>query len=84
MRWPGITINAAVFAAAIWIEAGGEPDVRAVVAGDDGFAVILEKLCARSLRTATLVIVLWVPVGIRFEMDFLEPVRRIIRRAAVR
>ena len=41
---PGVTINAAVLAAAIRIEAGGEADVRTVVAGNDGLAVVLEKL----------------------------------------
>ena len=81
VRRPGVAINAAVLAAAIRIEAGAETDVRAVVAGDDGLAVVLEKLRARSLRTATILVV-GIPVRVRFELDFLEPVRRIFRRAA--
>ena len=51
---------------------------RAVVVADDRLAVIYEKLRARQD------IFLWIPVRVRFEMNFLETVTRIFRCAAVR
>jgi hypothetical protein len=84
VRGPRVAINAAVLAAAIRIEARLKTDVRAVVARDDSLAVVLEKLRARSLRTATIRVIFGIPIFIAFEMDFLEPVRRIFRRAAMR
>ena len=81
MRRPGVTINAAMLAAAIRIEAGCETDIRTVVARDDGPAVVLVKLRAWSLRTG--IIVVRIPICVRFEMNFLEPVRRILCRAAM-
>ena len=84
MKRPRVAIDAAMLAAAIRIEARLKTDVRAVITADDGLAVILEKLRARSGRTAIIVINFGIPVRVRFKMDFLEPVGRIICRAAMR
>ncbi len=76
MKWPGITVDAAVLAAAIRIDAGVETDVRAVVVGDQRAGAVLEELRARQR------VFLRVPIGIRFEVDFLEAVGGIAARAA--
>src|SRR5579862_5391491 len=78
MRWPRITINAAVLAAAVGINARLEANVRAVVRGDDRLAVIAKKLCLQRR------ILVRVPIHVAFEMNMLEPIRRILRRAARR
>ncbi len=77
MRWTRVTVDAAVLTTAIWIQARGKADVRAVVVGNDRLAVVHEKLCPRQP------ILFGIPLGIRFEMDFLEAVWRIFRRAPV-
>jgi hypothetical protein len=62
-------------------------DVRAVISTDDGLAVILEKLRPRSLRMdtlATIFVSFGIPIFIGLEMDFLKPIGRVIRRAAMR
>ena len=82
MKRPRVAINAAVLAAAIRIEARLKTDVRAVVAADDGLAVVLEKL--RAWSRATLRVLFGIPVRVRFEMDFLEPVGWIVLRATMR
>ncbi len=71
VRGPRETINAAMLAAAIRVQAGIETDVRAVVVGDGGLAVIHQKL------RAWQDVVIRVPVRVRFKMNFLKPVRRI-------
>jgi hypothetical protein len=71
-----VVINEAMFAAAIRIDACAETDVRAVLAGDGDPAMINEKL--RAWQRA----VVGIPVGFRFEMDFLKTVGRIFPHAA--
>src|SRR5437773_1959642 len=44
MKRPRVTINAAMLAAAIRIDAGIEADVRAVVGGDDRARLVSKKL----------------------------------------
>ena len=44
MKRPRVAINAAMLAAAVGIEARLKIKVRAVVAADDGLAVVLEEL----------------------------------------
>src|SRR6185369_5493529 len=80
MGWPRITIDAAMFAAAVGIDAGIESDVRAVVVGNDAGAVIAEKLGARTLRTIVVLLV-GITVLVRFEVDFFEPIGRVFQRA---
>ena len=76
MRRTRVAIDAPVLATAIWIDTGLETDVRAVVVRNDCLRVISEKL--RSEQR----LILFRPFRIRFNVDFLEPVRRILRRAA--
>jgi len=73
---PGVTIDTTMLAAAIWIDAGLETNVRAVVVGDNALAVIAQEL--RSEEG----LVLFRRVRVGFEMDFLEAVRRVCRSAA--
>jgi hypothetical protein len=82
MKRSRVAIDAAMLAAAIRIEARLKSDVRAVVVADDGLTVILEKLRARSRRTATIIF-LGVPFRVRFKMDFLKPVAWIFCDAAM-
>jgi hypothetical protein len=46
MGWPGVTINAAMLTTTVGIQAGGKADIRAVISGNNGLAVVLEKLRA--------------------------------------
>ena len=63
MRRARVAIDAAVFAAAIWIHARTETDVRATVLADDTLAMILQKLRARQH------VVVGIPFRIRFKVD---------------
>ena len=76
MEGPGVAIDAAVFAAAIRIDAGFEAHIRAVIVVDDGIGMVFEELRRRNrlIRIA--------PVRIAFERDLFKPVRRVVRRAA--
>ena len=76
MERPRVAVNAAVLAAAVRIDAGFEAHVRAVVVSDNGAGGVLEKLRARQR------ILFGIPVGVGFEVDFLEPVGRIAGGAA--
>ena len=71
MGRPGITINAAVLASAIRINARVEADVRAVIVGQNGSGFIFEQLSAGSG------LLFWFKIGIRLEMQLLESVGRI-------
>ena len=77
MGGTGVTVNATVLATAIRIQARREADVRAVIVSNDRFAVVDVKLRARQH------VFFGIPVSVRFEMDFLEAIRRILRRAAM-
>src|SRR5437879_13461141 len=72
-----IAIGAAVFAAAVGIDAGAEADVGAVVAGDDGARGIFQELSLRERR-----ILICYVVGIRLVMKALKAIGRIMRSAA--
>ena len=76
MEWPRVAVDAAVFAASIRVDAGLEPDIRAVVIGNDRFGFIPKKLGARQR------ILLWIPILVAFEMNLLETIRRIFSCAA--
>lgn len=76
MKWPGVTINTTMLAAAIRIDARLEAHVRAVVVGDDGTGMVLEK------QRAWQRVFLRIPIRVAFEMDRLEAVGGIARRAA--
>src|SRR4051812_38590725 len=78
MRGPRIAINATMLTAALRIDAGLEPDVRAVVLGDDGAGVVPQELRVRRG------ILLRVPIHVAFQLDFLKPVGGIPRRPAAR
>ena len=71
MRGPRVTVNAAMLATAIGIQAGVETDVRTVVVRNSRLAVINDELCARQD------IFLRVPILGRFKMNCPKPVRRI-------
>ncbi len=73
-----VTIDAAVLASPVRIDAGLETDIRAVVVRDERAAVVFEEDCARQR------IFLRVPISVGFELDFLEAIGRIIRCAAAR
>ena len=73
-----------MFAAAVRVETSLKIKVRAVIAADDSPAVILEKLCAWSVRTATIRVFVRIPVRVRFEVDFFKTVGWIFPRAAMR
>ena len=73
---PGVTIDATVLAAPIGIDAGLETDVRAVVIRDDGAGAVFEELGAGRR------VFFRIPIGIGFEMDFLEAIGRIAGCAA--
>ena len=47
MRRPSVAINATMFASPVWIDAGLETDVGAVVIGDDRFRTVDKKLGLR-------------------------------------
>jgi hypothetical protein len=66
-----------MLAATIRIDAGFEAYIRAVIVGNDGACAVAQKLSARQR------IFFRVPVGIRFELNLLEAIRGIARRAAV-
>ena len=74
----GVTIDAAVLAAAIGIDAGFEADVGAVVVGNDGAGAVFEELGARRR------VFFGIPVGVGFEVEFLEAIGRIAGCAAGR
>ena len=71
MRISGVTITAAMLAAAIRIEAGLEGDVRAVIIADDGLGEIAQELGPGRG------VVLRIPIQVPFEGDFLEAVGRV-------
>ena len=76
VRGAGITIDTAVFAAAIRIDTGFETDIGTVVVGNDALGVVFEELRAER----GLIFLARFRIG--FEMNFLEPIRGILRRAA--
>ena len=66
-----------MLAATVGIDAGFEADVRAIVVRDYRARAVAQKLSARQR------IFLGIPIGIRFEMNLLEAIRRIGCRATV-
>ena len=72
----GVAVDAAVLAAAIGIDAGFETDIGTVVVSDDRAGAVFEKLSARRG------IFFRIPIRIRFEMKFLEAIRRVADCAA--
>jgi hypothetical protein len=76
MERPGVTIYAAMLAAAIRIDAGFETDIGAVVVSYDCACPVTKKLCPRQR------ILFRIPFLIRFQMDFLEPVDRVAGSSA--
>ena len=74
MERTGIAVNAPVFAATIWVDAGFEPDIRAVVPRDNGAGAVLEKLGSRKR------FLFRVPIGIPLQGKSLEPVGRVANR----
>src|SRR5258708_7836885 len=75
MGWTGVTINTAVFTAAIGIDAGVETNVGAVVISDDGTRGVAEKLGRRSRPFLGV-------FRIGLMVKPVETVGRICRRAA--
>ena len=76
MEWPGVAIDASVFAAAIGIDACVEPNIGAVVVSDYGLRLVVEELrCGRG-------VIFGVPIGVAFQFELLESVGRIGRCAA--
>ena len=70
-----ITVDTAMFAAAIGIDAGVEADIRAIVVGDDGFGRIGMELSGRRGNLVDL-------CGLRNQLDRLEAILRIRYRSA--
>ena len=73
MRRPRVTINAAVLATTIWIHAGLKANIGTVVARNDRFRAIAEKL-RRSPRPHRVA-----RVGIDIIMIDMEPFETICR-----
>src|SRR4051812_30553157 len=78
MRRPRVTVNATMLASAIRIDAVLESDVGAVVVRDDRARRVAKEF--RRWRDRQLVRI--EIVELRFEVDRLESIRRIARRAA--
>ena len=76
MRWPGVTVDASVFTAAIRIDAGFEPDVWAVIVTDDGTGSVLKELRPGQG------ILFRITFEIGLEMDFIKAVGRVAACAA--
>src|SRR5581483_11633629 len=77
VEWPREAVNAPMLAAAVRINAGLEPDVRAVVIVDDGAGIVPVELGARRR------IVLWIPIHIALQFNLLETICGIAPRAAM-
>src|SRR5664280_1134122 len=78
MKWPRVAVDASMFAATVRVDAGFKSNIRAVVMGDNGPAMVFEELRVRKR------VLLRIPVDIAFEDDLLEPVRRIVCSATRR
>src|SRR5258708_31054494 len=76
MKGPGVAVDAAMLAAAVGVDTRVEADVRTLIISDDGARAVFEELGARQG------ILFRVPIGIGFEMDFLEAVGRVAGRPA--
>ena len=76
MGGPGETINAAMLAAAIRIDAGFKADIGTVVVIDRGLGIVAEKNSARRG------IVFRIPIGVALEMDLFKAIGRIAGGAA--
>src|SRR5258706_14579887 len=77
MERPRVAVNAPVFAAAIRIDAGLEPDIRTVIVSNNSARAVAKELCAWQR------IVFRVPIRVRLEMNLFETVRRIASGAAM-
>ena len=71
MKRAGVAVNTAVLATAIRIDAGFETDVGAVIVRDDCAGPVAQELCPRKR------VFLRIPIGIGFDVNFLEAIRRI-------
>src|SRR4051794_16448254 len=76
MRWPRVAIGTAVLATAIRIDTDLEAYIRAFISRNDGAAGVAEELGDRSD------LVFAAGFRVRFVVQALEPVRRVLRRAA--
>src|SRR5205814_5653028 len=70
--------DAAVFTAAVGVQAESKPDVRAVVLGEDRPARVAVEDGRECSRTEGIVAV----IGVEFDVQRLVAVRRIVRRPA--
>ena len=77
MKWARIAVDAPVLATPIGIDAGGKANIWAVVVSNNRAAAVFEKLRAREG------IFPGIPVGVRFQPDLFEAIRRIFRHAAM-
>lgn len=78
MAWPCVTIDAAMFAPAVRIDAVRVRDIGTVILRQNGFCSILEEL-----RWNGSCFLMLTRFDIEFlEMKFLEPVRRVKSGAA--
>src|SRR5262245_30178697 len=75
MERTGVAVNAPVFASAVRVNAGFEPDIRAVVPRDNAAGAVLEEQGSRER------LLFRVPVGIALQGKSLEPVGRVTGRA---
>src|SRR5205823_11771829 len=79
---PRVTINAAVFAAAIWVQARFETDIRTVVPSDDRFGSITKILCRPPrLFVSSRINIDRINVG-QIDMQLFEPIGRAPGRAS--
>ena len=76
MIGPREAVNTAMLAAAVGIDAGVETNIRAVVVGYDGAGRVFQELGPRQR------ILIRIAISIGFEMESLEPVRRVSSSAA--
>jgi hypothetical protein len=82
MRWPGITVDTAVFAAAIGVNAHLEADVRAIVCGDDRARSVGQEFCFGPPQCGEIFLVFLDLVQLELVMGRFKPVRWVLPSAA--
>ena len=82
MRRPRVTVNAAMFAPAIWIQARFKSNVRTVVPSDNALGSVAKILRLPARWPVLIEIGIDDVKIIQIDMQLLEPIRRAPRSAA--